>query len=386
MHGGFVEVRERPGHRALRRRRARASRSTSSARRRAKATPRRASRADADDEDAQQALLRAEHRLDVAGRDRRGLAATAPSRRRPRRPWPRVMRTSPDGTRAAASSRSWSRGMRRLLAGVVALRARAHGVPQRRRRQCLRPVAATMSGPAADGPRDLRAFEGLGTWVDVYDYVPALPGGGRGAGGDAEDGRRHGRGSACETLYLQAAQDDAALARRHRRPGAPRRFLRAGHRAGVRGRRLVPAALRRRRRRPPPHPGAPRLRRRRPALRRHRRSTSSGPTACPTPPPATARSSTLSQQVRDAAGDRPVGAIVLEPVLLEVVNQAYWPDFPWQELGVAVRRVAADDVLDEPQRVVGYRDGFAYTDENIRRLRNNLERARRAGAPDRRHR
>src|SRR5207245_5567811 len=40
----------------------------------------------------------------------------------------------------------------------------------------------------------------------------------------------------------------------------------------------------------------------------------------------------LSGRVRRLVGNRPVGAIVLEPVLLEVVHAAYWPDFPWRKL------------------------------------------------------
>jgi len=41
---------------------------------------------------------------------------------------------------------------------------------------------------------------------------------------------------------------------------------------------------------------------------------------------------TLSRDLRAAAGDRAIGAIVLPPVLLEEVNDQYWPDFPWAEI------------------------------------------------------
>jgi long-subunit fatty acid transport protein len=67
-----------------------------------------------------------------------------------------------------------------------------------------------------------------------------------------------------------------------------------------------------------------------------------------------------------------VGAIVLEPVLLEVVNQSYWPDFPWQELAPLYDVWLPMSYWTNRNESSGFRDGFAYTDENIRRLRNNL--------------
>jgi hypothetical protein len=81
----------------------------------------------------------------------------------------------------------------------------------------------------------------------------------------------------------------------------------------------------------------------------------------------------FSGRVRELVGDRAaVAAIVLEPVLLEVVNPLFWPDFPW-------RRVAPDYDVWMPMSYwtnrsddSGYREGFRYTEENIRRLRQNL--------------
>ena len=180
---------------------------------------------------------------------------------------------------------------------------------------------------------------------------PRVPGRGRGAGSDAEDGRRHGPARRADALP-PGGPGRHALARRHRRPGAPRAV--PARRAPGRGagRRLVPAALRRRRRRPPPRPGPPRLRRRRRSASTACRSTSSGPTACPTPPPATSRSSSSRSRSADAAGDRPVGAIVLEPDAARGREPGVLARLPVAGAGVAVRRVAADDVLDQPQRVV----------------------------------
>lgn len=80
----------------------------------------------------------------------------------------------------------------------------------------------------------------------------------------------------------------------------------------------------------------------------------------------------LSAALRQALPGRAIGAIVLPPVVLEVINQKYWPDFPyrqiapyydvWMTMGYWTFRTSSS----------GYRDAYRYTDENLRRLRNNL--------------
>ena len=62
---------------------------------------------------------------------------------------------------------------------------------------------------------------------------------------------------------------------------------------------------------------------------------------------------TLSEAVRQALPDVALGAIVLPPSLLEVVNPAFWPDFPVAGDRPVLRRLAAHDVLDRPAAGVG---------------------------------
>ena len=218
--------------------------------------------------------------------------------------------------------------MRRALAGFVALLivvGCSGGADQAR----LGPAAGT-DGRSDEGSGGVAAYRGLGTWVDVYDYVPAFQQ--EGEVPAVTPGRSPTwPGSASDALPA-GGPGRPALARRHRRPDVLATVRRAGHRAGVQ---VVAWYL------PRFDDLAADLRRIQSlldfeadgtALRRHRRSTSSGPSACPTPPPATTRSSSSRSRYAGAAGDRPLGAIVLEPVQLEVINQAYWPDFPWREL------------------------------------------------------
>ena len=68
----------------------------------------------------------------------------------------------------------------------------------------------------------------------------------------------------------------------------------------------------------------------------------------------------------------PLGAIVLEPVLLEDVNTAYWPDFPWKKLAPFFDVWLPMSYWTNRTESSGWNDGFRYTSENIRRVRTNL--------------
>ena len=78
----------------------------------------------------------------------------------------------------------------------------------------------------------------------------------------------------------------------------------------------------------------------------------------------------LSRLFSIQTGADPIGAIVLPPVQTEVINPAFWPDFPWSDI---------DNLYDVwlPMsywsfRTDPYGDGYLYNAESIRRLRANL--------------
>jgi hypothetical protein len=81
----------------------------------------------------------------------------------------------------------------------------------------------------------------------------------------------------------------------------------------------------------------------------------------------------LSSRARAFVGGGTLGAIVLPPVQLEVVAPNYWPAFPWRRL-----RPFYDAWLPMSYFTFrsplggGYRDAYKYTEESVRRLRNNL--------------
>ena len=65
----------------------------------------------------------------------------------------------------------------------------------------------------------------------------------------------------------------------------------------------------------------------------------------------------------------PLGAIVMPPVLLDIVNPGCWPGFPWRELAPSFDVWLPMSYSTERRRDSGWRDGYRYTVENITRLR-----------------
>lgn len=229
-------------------------------------------------------------------------------------------------------------------------------------------VLASPSG-AADDP-SLSAFRGLGTWVDVYDYVPAL---------QSEDnppavtvdsvGDMAALG--VRTLYLQAAQDDDRIRGATVDRGLLGRFLRRAHDEGID---VVAWYL-------------PKLDDLRDDLRRIKALAdfrSGGERfdgialdieytqGVPDPVARNTALVKLAKRARATVDDHALGAIVLEPLLLEEVNRQYWPEFPWKKLRDSFDLWMPMSYWTNRDESSGYRDGFAYTEENIRRVRKRL--------------
>jgi hypothetical protein len=80
----------------------------------------------------------------------------------------------------------------------------------------------------------------------------------------------------------------------------------------------------------------------------------------------------LSQAVDASFGDDPIGAIVLPPVQIEVINPQFWPDFPWSEIAPHYDVWMPMSYWSFRREDSGYKNGFSYSEESIRRLRNNI--------------
>src|SRR5207245_4143860 len=80
----------------------------------------------------------------------------------------------------------------------------------------------------------------------------------------------------------------------------------------------------------------------------------------------------LSAQLRQALPGRPIGGIVLPPVVMEVINPNYWPGFPWRGIAPYYNVWLPMSYWTNRTADSGYRDGYRYTADNINRLRDDL--------------
>jgi hypothetical protein len=82
----------------------------------------------------------------------------------------------------------------------------------------------------------------------------------------------------------------------------------------------------------------------------------------------------LSRRLRAEAGDHALGAIVYPPVLFEEIRPDFWPGFPWRELAesydVWLPMVYWTEIAAESP---SYDDGYHYTEAGTRRLLANLD-------------
>ncbi len=242
------------------------------------------------------------------------------------------------------------------------------------------PAAPPTTASSAPAPvRDRSVYEGLGAWVDVYDYVPVYrrPGEAQLAVPDAVEAMA-ARG--VRTLYLQATRLDPrspeGIVDRERVSA----FLAQAHRRGIK---VVGWYL--------PKFGdldvdlANLLLIRDFAFEGHRFDGIAVDIEWRQDVPASAernrRLVELSRRLRAAVGAQALGAIVLPPVLTEVVNPSYWPNFAWEELEPLYDVWLPMAYWTFRPRSSAYRDAYRYTDETIRRLRANLGNPRAAVHP-----
>jgi hypothetical protein len=239
-------------------------------------------------------------------------------------------------------------------------------------------VSSCDTSESSDPPRRVLApgalapYEGLGTWVDVYDYVPGFQDAGEPPAvtpASVDDMGALG----VRTLYLQAAQDDLRSPGDTIDPKLLGKFVRRAHANGID---VVAWYL-------PRFTDVAADLRRIEAIHQFRsRGQRFDGLALDIEwvegvPDVEARNAALvdlSERVRELVGDHyAVGAIVLEPVLLEVVNPLYWPSFPWKRVQPHYDVWLPMNYWTNRREDSGYREGFKYTEENVRRLRADLD-------------
>ncbi|MET0628183.1 MAG: hypothetical protein ABW033_06985 [Acidimicrobiia bacterium] len=231
---------------------------------------------------------------------------------------------------------------------------------------------AVIASPAAHADVDLDPYEGLGVWVDVFDYAPRLQSAGatpRVTVDSIDDMANLG----ARTLYLQVANpDDApsnqltdrvqlrALVRRAHDHDltvvawflpyvtdldADDQFVRQLVRLRVDGQGFDAIAL-----------------------------DIEDTRAVPDLAERNDRVIELARRARAVMGDdMALGGIVYPAVQLDVVNPTLWPNFPYKRLADSIDVWMPMSYFTFRDEESGYRDAFRYSEESVTRLRKHLD-------------
>jgi hypothetical protein len=232
-------------------------------------------------------------------------------------------------------------------------------------------VAPAPPASATATPVDLCAYRDLGIWVDVFDSVAAFAEPGATSPVTPDDVATMAAEGA-RTLYLQVSRDDPRAPGLMADPVLAGEFLRAGHAAGMH---VVAWYL-------ATHADPARDLDKTLALVEFTADGErfdsialdiEGTEAVADIGERNRRLLDLAAGLDDAAGDRPVGAIVYPPIAFDVLNTTLWPDFPWEALAPFVdvwlpMAYWTNRGADSP-----YRDAYRYTTENVERLRAHLD-------------
>jgi len=234
------------------------------------------------------------------------------------------------------------------------------------------PAGAALASSIGDlagtpSPRTIEPYEGLGAWVDAFDFVPAYSDGDPALDVAALDEMAD---AGVRTVFLQAARDDERALGRIVDPPVVARWLVEAHRRDLH---VVAWFL-------PEHVDTDRDLAHLEALLDFEvlGHTFDGVAldieskANEDPDKRSANLTELARRVRASAGDDVLGAIVLPPVLLEVVNPEFWPAFPWAQIDPVFDVWLPMTYWSDRRADSGYRDGFTYLEESTRRMRANL--------------
>lgn len=229
-----------------------------------------------------------------------------------------------------------------------------------------------LRGPG-DTPRTVDSYEGLGVWVDAFDFEPAYQGSSDAPPPVTPESVDDMAALGVRTIYLQAARLDDRASGRVLDEGLLARFLLRAHVHDIDvvgwylplfddieadlDRLLAIAEF---------------------EANGHRFAGVAVDIeyieSVPEDDERSNRLVFLSQGLRDALPDEALGAIVPPPVQLEVINTSYWPRFPWRDLDryYDVWLPMAYWTVRTPES--GYRDAYRYSEESTRRMRNNIGR------------
>jgi hypothetical protein len=232
------------------------------------------------------------------------------------------------------------------------------------------PTTTTTTAPPAPPPtvqaaavRSLVPYEGLGTWIDVYDWSTTFNRGTEQVG-LADIDRMAASG--VQTLYVQTSKWDAPADVLE-----PERLLPMIERAKAKGMHVVawylptfvdPQADMARLMAATRIPGVDAL------------AVDIESLKFPDVAERNRRLVEISTNLRRVLPDVALGAIPYPPVVTDVINPNLWPSFPWPALAPLYDVWLPMNYQSDRKPESGYRDAYRYTAENIDRMRARLGR------------
>jgi hypothetical protein len=221
------------------------------------------------------------------------------------------------------------------------------------------PPPPTTTAPAPPA-RSLSMYNGLGTWIDVYDWSVTFGKDGALVDPAAVDAMA---AAGVQTLYVQTSKWDAPTDVLE-----PERLLPIIERARARGLRVVAWYL--------------------PTFEDPQRDMGRLMAAARLPVDALAvdieslrfkdvpernrRLIEISTNLRHHLPNVSLGAIPYPPVVTDVINPNLWPGFPWDDLAPLYDIWLPMSYQSDRKAESGYRDAYRYTSENIDRMRAHL--------------
>jgi hypothetical protein len=231
------------------------------------------------------------------------------------------------------------------------------------------PTTTTTAPPAppttfkAASARSLAPYQGLGTWIDVYDWSTTFNRGTEQVG-LADIDRMAAAG--VQTLYVQTSKWDAPTDVLE-----PERLLPMIERAKAKGMAVVawylptfvdPQADMARLMAATRIPGVDAL------------AVDIESLKFPDVAERNRRLVEVSTNLRRVLPDMTLGAIPYPPVVTDVINPKLWPAFPWRALAPLYDVWLPMNYQSDRKPESGYRDAYRYTAENIDRMRARLGR------------
>lgn len=235
----------------------------------------------------------------------------------------------------------------------------------------LAPTTTSTVAPAPPAAGGAAAFMGYGAWIDVFDFSPAYMQEGEPTPVITPATLDTMAAEGVKTLYIQASRDDVRTPGDIESPETVGAFLVRAHALGMR---VVAWYL-------PKNYDDGDLRRFR-AIRDFRADGHAFDAIgvdiefrgnVPDTAERNRRLIDMSRRLREEHGSFPIAAVVLPPVVTDIINLNFWPSFPWMEIKPYYDAWMPMGYWTNRKPGIEWRDAYRYTEANVAMVRAHLQ-------------